>query len=170
VGRRAQRRLTLRHDGLRRTGTRRAQRRLTLRHDGLRRTGTDQSTVYGWSIRYLEFAEIGRIVPTLAIMIRNDLDLGSVDEECLHRIETNGGLGVLIEDVDAMSAPISLGFRESLNKIIHADTVNLERSKGPSIFSGYLLPYFHLYGRKQKRHWNATINVFPWAEAIHAVA
>jgi hypothetical protein len=131
-----------------------------------RRDDDDQASVYGWSIRYFEFAEIGRILLSLAVMLRGDLDAGVVDEtmsERSRKIE----IGELVEDVDAGSKPKRLDFRESLNKIIHAQTANIERSIGETIVSGHLLPRIHLYGSWKERNWKASINIYNWAEVAH---
>ena len=73
-------------------------------------------------------------------------------------------------DLRQSGKTIDLCLRESFNKILHAYTLNLERAEGPSFTSGYLLPQVHLYGEFRGAEWKATINVYAWAEAVHAIS
>jgi len=56
-----------------------------------------------------------------------------------------------------------------LNKILHAYTIDPDRSQRPSIVDGYLLPFVHLYGEKSGKRWKASVDVFKWAEILHAL-
>lgn len=60
--------------------------------------------------------------------------------------------------------------RESWNKILQRHTMNFERSNGPSVYSGHLEPFLHLYGHLNNCEWCATIEVYRWCEAIHALS
>lgn len=131
------------------------------------RRGDDdhEVTVYGFSTRQFEYNEIGRILISCAAQLRNEWD----GKESRFDPVSKVAIGALTEDLTVGTAS-DLGLRESFNKIIHANTLNLERSDATNLFSGHLEPRVHLYGTKAKRQWKATIEIFPWCEAVHVVA
>jgi hypothetical protein len=123
--------------------------------------------VYGWSIASFEYAEIGRLLVSLAAMLRNDWDATPLRiAENLKSAGKTGPVGTLIPNL-AKPAAIDLTLRESLNKILHAHAINLERSEGPRVTSGHLLPTVHLYGQKGQHEWKASLDVYLWAESVH---
>lgn len=127
----------------------------------------DQASVYGFSIREYEYAEIGRILIATAAALRNEWDAAP------HRFDEREGaavsVGQLVENVDLPAMTSELTLRESFNKIIHSNTLNLERSRGHHLFSGHLEPRLHFYGWRGDRRWKATLDVFAWCEAVHAI-
>ncbi len=136
--------------------------------DRRRKDDEDTSSVYGWSLRSFEFVELSRILVSLAAMLRNQWDSGNG----LGMVEQLGGeptVGTWIPDL-SRGAVKDLQLRESFNKILHADTLNMERSKGPAFFDGHLEPRVHLYGRHGDAEWKATIDVYQWAEGAHMLA
>ena len=126
--------------------------------------------VYSWSIRSFEYPEIGRILVSLAAMLRTDWDAdpGRVDGN-LSLMHPNKDTGVLIPSLEKPSETARLSLRESLNKILHAYTMNLDRSQGPSIYDGHLNPRVHLYGEKAGTRWKATLEIHAWAEMVHSI-
>jgi hypothetical protein len=136
-----------------------------------RRKSTNGGCVYSWSIQSFEYAEIGRILVSLAAMLRNDWDaFPSRAEQNLDTLGPTPQVGVLIPDIDQPAPAIPLALRDSFNKILHAHTLNLERSEGPSPTSGHLLPRVHLYGEHHGKQWKATLEIYAWAEVVHAIA
>ena len=45
--------------------------------------------------------------------------------------------------------------------------MNFDRSEGPSIYSGHLEPFVHLYGEYQGKKWKAKVDIYRWCQAIH---
>ena len=133
-----------------------------------RRSGGAGGHVYEWAIRSFEYLEISRILVSVSALLRNDWDanrsritskLGDTDQQ----------VGVFTEDLDRPRQRQPLLIRESFNKVLHASTINLDRSKGPSIYDGHVRPKVHLYGEYRGRDWKATIEVFRWIECVHVV-
>lgn len=135
------------------------------------RRRSEEGDVYGWSIRYFEYAEISRILVNIAAMLRNDWDASPGRAEMnLNMGEKSHVVGTLVANLKKASATTELFLRDSFNKILHAYTINLERSEGPSFTSGYLLPKVHLYGKLKNTEWKASIDIYAWAEAVHAIS
>jgi hypothetical protein len=131
----------------------------------------DGGCVYSWSVRSFEYPEIGRILVSLAAMLRNDWDANPDRVAAnLSSLNSNSRVGVLIPNLKKPSETEPLVLRESLHKILHARTINLDRSQGPSIYDGHLNPRVHLYGQKQTSNWKATLEIFDWAQMVHAVS
>jgi len=136
-----------------------------------RRTSQNGGCVYSWSIQSFEYVEIGRILVSVAAMLRNDWDaFPSRAEQNLSTVGRAPQVGVLITDIERPAKAVPLTVRESFNKILHAHTLNLERSEGRSLTSGYLLPRVHLYGEHRGEQWKATIEIYEWAELVHAIS
>lgn len=134
------------------------------------RRSDDGGCVYSWSVRSFEYPEFGRILVSLAAMLRNDWDAnpGRVDAN-LSLLQPKSHVGILTANLTAPTGTVPLDFRESLHKILHASTINLDRSQGPSIYDGHLNPRVHLYGKKAASQWKATLEIYPWAEIVHSV-
>ena len=112
-----------------------------------RRSGEDdKGSVYGYSIRAFELSEVGRLLVSLAAGCRNDWDrrAESIDDTLAACAESSE-VGVLFRDIRS-GEETQLHVRESWHKILHCDTMNFDRSEGPSICSGHLEPFVHLYG------------------------
>jgi len=136
-----------------------------------RRTGEDdEGTVYGYSLRSFELPEVGRIIVSLAVSCRNDWDYrpNSIEEQLSH-CGKSPRVGTLLTDKDDPNSAKDLKIRDSWHKIIHCHTLNFQRSEGPSIYSGHLEPFVHLYGELYKHEWKATIEIYPWCEVMHAL-
>jgi len=134
-------------------------------------TKSDQGgCLYSWSVQSFEYPEIGRILLNLAAMLRNDWDAnpGRIESN-LSIANANRQVGVLIPNLAEPQRLVPLDLRESFNKILHAYTINLDRSEGPSIFDGHLNPRVHLYGDKRAVQWKATLEIYPWAELVHVI-
>jgi hypothetical protein len=136
-----------------------------------RRCGADdQGSVYGYSIRHFELSEVGRLLVSLAATCRNDWDYRSMSiEESLKMCAESPVVGELVNDLNVPSAIQNLYVRESWNKILHCHTMNFQRSEGPTLYSGHLEPFVHLYGEFRGKQWKATIDVFRWCEVVHAL-
>lgn len=119
-------------------------------------------------MRQFEFPEISRILLTVAVLVRNDWDGAPQRFETAIASGGDWSVGTLVEDL-TNPLPRPLPLRESLNKIIHATAINLDRSDSLTICSGHLLPRLHLYGAKGDKDWKAELDVYRWAETIDAV-
>jgi hypothetical protein len=127
--------------------------------------------VYSWSVRSFEYPEIARVLVSLAAMLRNDWDANPARVEGnLSMFHPNSEVGVLIPNLEKPTRTVPLKLRESLNKILHAYTINLDRSQGPSIYDGHLNPRIHLYGDREGVQWKATLEVYRWAEMVHSIS
>jgi len=136
-----------------------------------RRTSQERGCVYSWTIECFEYTEIGRILVTLSAMLRNDWDAYPYSsEQNLALIGQDTSVGTLIPDLDDAATSTPLSVRESFNKILHSDKLNLDRSEGGNLTRGYLLPRVHLYGMHRGRRWKASIDIFRWAESIHVLS
>jgi hypothetical protein len=134
-----------------------------------RKDEDDQGSVYGYSIRAFELPEMGRLLISLAASCRNDWDYRSqLIDETLKACVQSPEVGVLIKDI-AQASTTPLLVRESWHKILHCHTMNVQRSEGPSIYSGHLEPYVHLYGEYQGKDWKASVNIYRWCEVVHAL-
>ena len=127
--------------------------------------------VYSWSVRSFEYPEIGRILVTLAAILRNGWDSNPkrIRSE-MPTWDSLASVGLLIPNLNRPSESEPLSFRESLHKILHASAMNLDRSEGPSIYDGHLNPRVHLYGEKQASNWKATLEIYDWAKMVHTLS
>jgi len=134
------------------------------------RGDNDESNLFGYCLRYFELPEVGQILVSLAAILRNDWEhrRESIDEH-LSLVAQDPKVGTLIEDLANPTNQRDLHIRDSLHKIIHARTINFERSEGTSAYSGHLLPRVHLYGKKKAKEWKATIDIYTWAEVVHSL-
>lgn len=130
----------------------------------LRGEDDHELTVYGRILRDFEYPEVTRIMLGIASVLRREWDShpAAFDSAAMRATP----VGSLIKDL-AHPQAIDLPIRESFNKIIHANTINLDRSDTMTLFSGHLNPQVHLYGEFQRKQWRATINIYPWCENIH---
>lgn len=126
--------------------------------------------VYSWSVRTFEYPEIGRILVSLAAMLRNDWDADRVRIEQNLSLQPSTEVGVLFPNLNRPSKSVPLELRESLNKILHAHTINLDRSEGPTVCDGHLIPRVFLYGEKRNVPWKATLEIYTWVERLFAIA
>ena len=127
--------------------------------------------VYSWSVRSFEYPEIGRILVTLAAILRNGWDSNPKRiRSDLLAWDSLANVGLLIPNLKRPSESEPLSFRESLRKILHASAMNLDRSEGPSIYDGHLNPRVHLYGEKQAYNWKATLEIYDWAKMVHTLS
>ena len=133
-----------------------------------RRSGEDdKGSVYGYSIREFELSEVGRLLVSLAACCRNDWDRRSESiDDALAACAESSEVGVLFKDIRS-GEKTQLHVRESWHKILHCDTMNFDRSEGPSIYSGHLEPFVHLYGEYQGKKWKAKVDIYRWCQAIH---
>jgi hypothetical protein len=130
----------------------------------------DSESVYGYSIRSFELTEIGNIVISISSILRNQFEINpSIINDRLKMYGFDLSVGVLIEDLNHPDKTKVLHLKESWNKILHCNTMNCDRSKGTSIYSGHLNPIIHFYGELRGKKWKATINIFNWCEAIHVL-
>jgi hypothetical protein len=140
-----------------------------------RRASRSETNLYEHSIKEFEFAEISRLLLTIAVVVRNALDAkpGNFDDPDVYPwLERS--VGTLVPDL-AKQEVEPLDLRQSLHKVIHATSINLDRSTGKNIYDGHLLPTVHLYGtkpqgKKRERQWKASLEVYSWAEAISSLA
>jgi hypothetical protein len=124
--------------------------------------------VFARSIVDFEYLEISRILLTVAIVIRNETD-GS-DSPTVTQVLPQT-VGWLEPDLDGHAGKRhALTFRESLNKIIHAHALNLDRSDPSTMTSGYVNPVVYAYGEKNKSVWKAELEVFAWAQLAYLLA
>lgn len=130
----------------------------------------DKGSVYGYSIREFELPEIGRLLVSLAASCRNDWDSRSQSiDDTLKNCGQSSSVGTLTKDIAKPSQTNPLLVRESWNKILHCNTMNFQRSEGPSVYSGHLEPQVHLYGEWNAKEWKASIDIYRWCEVMHAL-
>jgi hypothetical protein len=129
------------------------------------------TTVYGYVLREYEFVEVGRILTNLSAMLRNEwnADEGGMCARIASLDGIDTTVGTLTRDLARPEGTEPLLLRESFNKILHCATLNPDRSERPSIYSGHLNPFIHLYGEHREKEWKATLDVYRWAENIYAV-
>jgi hypothetical protein len=138
---------------------------------GRRRGADDEGSVYGYSIRFFELTEVGRLLVSLAATCRNDWDHRntSIEESLELCAESPKIVGKLVPNLDLPATVEDLSVRESWNKILHCHTMNFQRSEGPTLYSGHLEPFVHLYGEFREKQWKATVDIFRWCEVVHAL-
>lgn len=135
-----------------------------------RRGDINAGSVYAYSIRQFELTEVGRLLVSLAATCRNDWDCQTTAiEESLKLCAESPIVGKLTPDLEVPSAVEDLCVRDSWNKILHCRTMNFQRSEGPTLYSGHLEPFVHLYGDLRNTQWKATIDIFRWCEVVHAL-
>jgi len=106
-----------------------------------------------------EISKASEILISLAVMSRSFLDSGIISKEsCKKQI-----VGKII--VDKKNKP--LNFRDSCNKIIHAESINFDISNSKSIKDGFLNPIVYLYGEYQDSQWKAIVNIIDFCKAAN---
>lgn len=98
--------------------------------------------------------EIGRILLTIAVTVRNTMDQNpSRSEYRLQGVDNN--VGTLFNK----SKESTLTFRESCNKLIHCLSINFHYKARKPRRGMALTPLVHLYGTKGTAEWKATIDI-----------
>lgn len=111
-----------------------------------------------------ESEEISRLLINIAAYCRVKFDDGSWEHaKWLHGGDYSG-VGRLIEDISS-GVEDSLEFKESCNKIIHAQKFHFDVSINESTGVEYLNPMVYLYGKKYKKEWKATLYVIDFCKA-----
>lgn len=101
-------------------------------------------------------AEIGRVLLTIAVAVRNAMDQNpSRAEYWTQGVDDNVGtlnwLGSKKESV--------LIFREACNKLIHCLSINFHYVSENPRRGMAIVPLVHLYGMKEQKEWKATIDI-----------
>ncbi|MGD2177923.1 MAG: hypothetical protein PVG71_08895 [Anaerolineae bacterium] len=113
-------------------------------------------------LKKMELPEISRLLVSIAAIARNNIDScpGSrqVDARLIER-----PVGFLIPDLSAPNSREPLGFRESCNKVLHADFINPEVTDLSKALYSALKPLVHLYGSHRGSDWRATVHVYEFA-------
>jgi hypothetical protein len=136
---------------------------------GRRTDDNDQASVYGYSVREFELAEVGRLLLSMAASCRNDWDYRTETiEQALKDRGHSPEVGTLVKDI-ARRRESPLLVRESWHKILHSHTMNFARSEIRSIYSGHLEPTVHLYGELKGTQWKASLDIYRWCEVVHAL-
>jgi hypothetical protein len=106
------------------------------------------------SLRMMEFAEISRILVSVAAMVRNGLEAAPRTS-----IELQRPVGTLIRDLTRPTHE-RLTFQESCNKILHATFVDPETTEveGEDI-ARVLQPRVNLFGAWRKQEWKAVLDI-----------
>lgn len=99
--------------------------------------------------------EIGRILLTVAIAVRNETDQNPGRAE--------NWLQGLEDDVGTLQSKrrgeLTLSFREACNKIIHCLSINFHYASDNPRRGMALIPQVHLYGTKGKEEWRVTVDI-----------
>ncbi len=103
-------------------------------------------------------AEIGRLLLTIAVAVRNDMDQNSSRAEYwLQGIKDNVGT---LKNLARERKPESvLNFREACNKLVHCLSINFHYVSETPRRGMALAPLVHLYGTKGQEEWKATIEI-----------
>lgn len=109
-----------------------------------------------------ESASIKRRIASVAIGLRMLSDLVPKAE---WKGENLNGCGTLVRDLEGSMSFDDLTLREACNKVVHATSVELERTPlGP--FYGYLEPRCHVRGTDQYgKLWKASISVYDFCKS-----
>lgn len=100
--------------------------------------------------------EIGRLLLTIAVAVRNAMDQDSSWAEYrLQGIEDNVGT---LRNV-AREKESVLNFREACNKLVHCTSINFHYVSETPRRGMALTPFVHLYGTKGQQDWKATIDI-----------
>jgi pimeloyl-ACP methyl ester carboxylesterase len=83
-----------------------------------------------------EFAEVSRIVVSLAAIIRSEITAIPLADKGYYDLPLNRPVGVLRSDLSVPGASEDLYFREACNKILHADQVNPEQTPDNGALTG----------------------------------
>lgn len=111
-----------------------------------------------------ELSEAARRLVSVAAMVRSALDTWSA----ARRARLDASVGELIPDTSCPAKTCSLKFRESCNKILHAENIDLlDLSRGAS---GSLQYEVVLEGQKDKHHWRAVLDVLSFVDTASRVA
>jgi hypothetical protein len=112
-----------------------------------------------------EFAEVSRIVVSLAAIIRSEITAILLADKGYYDLPQNRPVGVLRSDLSVPGASEDLYFREACNKILHADQVNPEQTPDNGALTGQLT----LYGRFKGKNWQAKLDLRGYAMAAMAL-
>jgi hypothetical protein len=113
------------------------------------------------TLRTIEFAEVSRILVSVAAIVRNGLEAAPRSS-----IELERQVEILIRDVTKPKTFQPLTFQESCNKILHATHVDPETTEveGEEI-APVLQPYINLFGELRQRQWKAVLDIRQFAVA-----
>lgn len=135
-----------------------------------RRTDREGGCVYSFCQLNYEYEEIGRILLTIAAMLRSDWDAApDVMEARMSSHRPEPRVGTMVPNLKRARRRTPLRLRESLNKILHSHALNLDVRGGRRLGAGTLRPFVHLYGMHRGVDWKATIDIFKWVEAVFEV-
>jgi hypothetical protein len=103
-------------------------------------------------------AEIGRLLLTIAVAVRNAMDQNpSRAEYWLQGIKDD--VGVLKNLASQKDVERTLSFREACNKLVHCLSINFHYVAEKPRRGMALVPRVHLYGTRGKEEWKATIEI-----------
>lgn len=114
-------------------------------------------------LREWEFAEISRIVVSLAAIIRSSLDAEPVGGD-YYGLALERPVGVLTPDL--LGCPEKrepLDFREACNKVIHAKSVEPKSASAPQGTDPSLTGWLVLYGDHRGKDWRADLDLRDYA-------
>jgi hypothetical protein len=112
--------------------------------------------------RGFEFAEVSRIVVSLAAIIRSTVDANPKAYAGYPDRSLKRPVGVLMPDATKPHVWEALEFREACNKVLHADRVDPERTPPDT---GALTGRLTLYGRHRRKDWEAKLDLRDYAVA-----
>jgi hypothetical protein len=135
---------------------RRCQATAVLASPALAKLATDENARHRWEwLRRIEFAEVSRILVSVAAIVRNGLETAPRSS-----IELERPVGILIPDQRKPDTYEALTFRESCNKILHAVHVDPEvKSIDDENIAPVLEPRLSLHGEFRRREWKAVLDI-----------
>jgi hypothetical protein len=102
-------------------------------------------------------SEIGRLLVTVASIIRNAMDQAPARTEYwMKNLDDKVGT---FEALGGSSPAATLTFREACNKILHCTALNFDYSEDAPARGGPINPIVHLYGEQKGKGWRATLDV-----------
>jgi len=108
-------------------------------------------------------AEIGRILLTIAVAVRNAMDQNpSWADYWLQGVKDE--VGLLKNLARPTDSETMLGFREACNKIVHCLSINFHYVAEKPKKGMALVPIVHLYGTKGNEEWKATVEIDKFIE------
>lgn len=107
-----------------------------------------------------ECQEISRLLVSLAVISRSNIDAGRFDEN-LERV-----VGKLFSGASTHKKEKELDFREACNKIIHATSLKFDISDDTSLECASLPVDAILYGEHNSKQWKAILNIFDFAVCV----
>jgi len=121
-------------------------------------TGDDRDEFDKIRIRH-EVAQASKLLIEIAVVLRNLIDSGSWPMDPIHEIRVERrpemSVGLLLE---ANKSQKELSFRESCNKLIHAERISFGMRSLPEKMD-FLDGNVELHGRRENQTWVAHINV-----------